>query len=89
MITPPRGVERDSVSIEKSGTCGDGGGKGGAESGASGAKTVHSDPDLALVVDTWPRMTVEAKQAVLAIVRQADAGAAEGGQERPQETPRD
>jgi len=40
---------------------------------------------LALVVDTWPRMTPEAKRAVLAIIGQADRGLVEDGQERPQE----
>ena len=43
------------------------------------------DTDLALVVDTWPRMTPEAKRAVLAIIGQADRGLVEDGQERPQE----
>ena len=47
-----------------------------------------TDPDLAFVVDTWSRMTAEAKAAVLAIVRQAEAGAAQAGQQTPQDGPR-
>ena len=40
-----------------------------AESGAVDGEKAPSDPELALIVDRWPKLPEHIKQAVLALVR--------------------
>jgi len=43
----------------------------GAECGALGAREARIDPDLAAVVDTWPKLPEAIRVGVLAIIRAA------------------
>jgi len=47
---------------------------GGAESGALGAKKIPDDPDLAAVVEAWPKLPEAIKAGILAMVEAADRG---------------
>ena len=70
----PRG-ERSGVSGDSEKGWPERGGPGGAGrgavSGASGGHTVDSDPDLALVVDTWSRLTTAQRERILAVIAEA------------------
>ena len=41
---------------------------GGAESGAVGNNSTATDPDLAKVVEAWPRLPEPIKRAILAMI---------------------
>jgi hypothetical protein len=45
-----------------------GGGQSGAECGALGAQNAPLDPDLAAVVDAWPKLPGAIKAGILAMV---------------------
>ncbi|MCC7086404.1 MAG: hypothetical protein IT427_15495 [Pirellulales bacterium] len=44
------------------------GNQSGAKSGALGAQKAPLDPDLAAVVDAWPDLPAEVKEAVMGII---------------------
>jgi hypothetical protein len=48
--------------------------KGGAESGAVGDDSAPIDPDLAAVIDAWPRLPETVRRDVLRIVHEAVRG---------------
>jgi hypothetical protein len=43
--------------------------KGGAESGAVGARKGPIDPDLALIIEVWPTLSEASKAEVITIVK--------------------
>lgn len=47
------------------------GDEGGAESGALGARTAQFDPDLALIVAAWPKLTSAVKARIVSKVKRA------------------
>ena len=55
-----------------------GGGQSGAECGALGAPNAPLDPDLAVVVDAWPKLPDAIKAGILAIVTAARRDGAQG-----------
>ncbi len=55
-----------------------GGGQSGAESGALGAGEAPIGPDLAVVVDAWPKLPDAIKAGILAIVTAARRDGAQG-----------
>lgn len=47
-------------------------GRGGAESGALGARERPIDPELAAVIDAWPALPEATRSAILAMIRAVD-----------------
>ncbi|HEX5102184.1 MAG TPA: hypothetical protein VFV87_00125 [Pirellulaceae bacterium] len=68
------GIEHCPKSSANSGD----GGQSGAECGALGTQNAPLDPDLAAVVDAWPKLPEAIKAGILAMVTAARRGGAEG-----------